>query len=419
MATNNFIEFDTAKTDIQTDAEYAADSQRVNGVATGMARTAFHNKLFRQLSVMVAAIGQVIADLGTSVSDTSVSTLVTSFKNTILSPLNHLLSSATATLFGLSGTSANVDNALSILRNDLMNTVINALKTDLQLSLNSSNIDAWCDLLNGSSMLSASSDDWWIDSGQLYRRTITMGTGSESGADLGYSSARTTLAQAFMCHGKLTNVTLTFSVQMVKQSYPTDTIYCDLYNSDSSGKPTTLIATSPVTISGTAIASVWPDATTVNFTFAGVTLAPETRYAFVLRRSGAVNSSTYYYVRGWKSGVNTEGGLGYYGTDESAYSVIDSSPATVVGTTISYSGDSMSAIWQFTPTAPIILLAIVADVTLNSGSITWTVSDDGTNWVSVPTLNVKQAVNFDASALYVKCVITGNAVVRSMAVGGI
>ena len=90
-----------------------------------------------------------------------------------------------------------------------------------------------------------------------------------------------------------------------------------------------------------------------------------------------------------------------------------------MGESVSFSGGSMVAIWQFTPTAAIILLAIVADITLNSGTISWYVSDDNTNWVSVPSLSTKQAVNFDSAALYVKCTITGDAVVNGMGVGGI
>ena len=139
------------------------------------------------------------------------------------------------------------------------------------------------------------------------------------------------------------------------------------------------------------------------------------------RRSGAANSSNYYSVKGYNSGtLYNEGGAGaYYGSSTDTYAVVSSNGHTA-GDTIVISGDTCTAIWgPLTPTAAITLLGLVSDVVLNGGTVTWSVSDDGTTWVSVPTLSVKQAVNFDQAALYVKCVITGSAVVKNMAVGGI
>lgn len=72
---NSFLEFDTNKTNIMTDTNYANNSTRTNGVVEGVADPLLHNKLFRQSSVMCAAIGSWLASLGYTVNDTSVSNL--------------------------------------------------------------------------------------------------------------------------------------------------------------------------------------------------------------------------------------------------------------------------------------------------------------------------------------------------------
>jgi hypothetical protein len=77
MASNNFIEFNPNKQNIMSDVDYSTESQRLNGVS-GIAKSTMHNKLFRQLSVMAAAIGEFIKGTGNDASDSDVATLVTS-----------------------------------------------------------------------------------------------------------------------------------------------------------------------------------------------------------------------------------------------------------------------------------------------------------------------------------------------------
>ena len=112
MATNKFLEFDEAKADMLDDTQYEADAQRTNGISTGLARSVFHNKLYRQFSVMVSAIGQVISDAGINADDGSKTTLVASIKNVFFKAKSQMLEAETAELYGLTGTDANVDKII-------------------------------------------------------------------------------------------------------------------------------------------------------------------------------------------------------------------------------------------------------------------------------------------------------------------
>lgn len=69
MAEHNFQIFDESMTSIDTDAEYLAEGQRLNGVTPGLASPKMHNKLYRQCSVMAYAIASVLAARGFNVSD--------------------------------------------------------------------------------------------------------------------------------------------------------------------------------------------------------------------------------------------------------------------------------------------------------------------------------------------------------------
>ena len=69
MAANGFLVFDESRTNTLTQDEYATDSQRIGGVTSGLARSALHNKALHQVSIMVAALGQLIADKGNDASD--------------------------------------------------------------------------------------------------------------------------------------------------------------------------------------------------------------------------------------------------------------------------------------------------------------------------------------------------------------
>lgn len=110
--TNKFLEFNEQKNDIQTDEEFLNDAQRKGGIQAGMARSIFHNKLFRQFSVMCSAIGQVVADIGADADDSSKASLVQAIKDTFLKSRNIKLNTITSYAYGLSSPNDTVDNAL-------------------------------------------------------------------------------------------------------------------------------------------------------------------------------------------------------------------------------------------------------------------------------------------------------------------
>jgi hypothetical protein len=64
MATNELLQFATANTNILTQAEYAADTQRTSGNVPGVARSKLVNKSARLAAFVTAMIGQFIADKG-------------------------------------------------------------------------------------------------------------------------------------------------------------------------------------------------------------------------------------------------------------------------------------------------------------------------------------------------------------------
>ena len=61
MAANNFKVFNESKTNIMSDTDYGTHIQRKNGVSSGLAVSALHNKLYRQTSIAAKAVADFIA----------------------------------------------------------------------------------------------------------------------------------------------------------------------------------------------------------------------------------------------------------------------------------------------------------------------------------------------------------------------
>lgn len=79
---SNFLVFNPTQANQETDAAYAADSQRASGAGTGsILPSQLANKLFNQTSVMVAALGLMLANKGYNVSDASESALAAVLAN--------------------------------------------------------------------------------------------------------------------------------------------------------------------------------------------------------------------------------------------------------------------------------------------------------------------------------------------------
>jgi len=80
-STTNFLEWNPTEANQESDATYLADTQRLNGIAVDDIMPSVRmNKMFRQWSVFVAAMGQMLAANGYSTSDASVATLASTLQ---------------------------------------------------------------------------------------------------------------------------------------------------------------------------------------------------------------------------------------------------------------------------------------------------------------------------------------------------
>ena len=80
MSTNNFLPWGDNAGNIMDGADYEASTQRTDGVELGLADPALHNRLYRQVTLMAAALGQVIADSGLDATDSNMAGLVSAIK---------------------------------------------------------------------------------------------------------------------------------------------------------------------------------------------------------------------------------------------------------------------------------------------------------------------------------------------------
>lgn len=90
MASSNFKVFAeaVATLNVVSDAEYATDTQRINGVVPGLASAALHNKLYKQATIMAAALAQVLVEQGQDALDSDYAALVASLKKSLVLSLN-------------------------------------------------------------------------------------------------------------------------------------------------------------------------------------------------------------------------------------------------------------------------------------------------------------------------------------------
>lgn len=90
MATSNFRVFAEGvdSKNIESDLEYESDSQRVSGVIPGIAIPKMHNKLYKQATVMAAALAQVIVQAGLDALDSDYSGLTKNIRKTFAGSVN-------------------------------------------------------------------------------------------------------------------------------------------------------------------------------------------------------------------------------------------------------------------------------------------------------------------------------------------
>lgn len=80
----NLLQFNPGAANQETDAQYAADSQRAGGAINGQIfNDQLANKLFYQLSTFCTAFGLMMASKGYTITDTDISTLEGQLANVI------------------------------------------------------------------------------------------------------------------------------------------------------------------------------------------------------------------------------------------------------------------------------------------------------------------------------------------------
>jgi len=81
---SNILQWNSAQTNTEDDAAYAADTVRTGGAAVdGILPSATANKMFYQWSTFLAALGQALANKGYTISDASLTSLTAVLANVI------------------------------------------------------------------------------------------------------------------------------------------------------------------------------------------------------------------------------------------------------------------------------------------------------------------------------------------------
>lgn len=109
MANNNFYVFDENSNNIMTLTDYSSSTTRSDGVVSGIADSMLHNRLYRQVSIMTAALGQVISDAGVDATDSDLQTLVNAIKSSFVTKSS---GSAISVSSGGTGASTFTNNAV-------------------------------------------------------------------------------------------------------------------------------------------------------------------------------------------------------------------------------------------------------------------------------------------------------------------
>lgn len=85
MASSNILLFDANKANMMSDEQYKTNTQRLNGVQSGIASSQLQNKTLYQVSLVAYAIAQIMNQNGLNANDTAaVSAFVSNLSGTIL-----------------------------------------------------------------------------------------------------------------------------------------------------------------------------------------------------------------------------------------------------------------------------------------------------------------------------------------------
>jgi hypothetical protein len=82
---NDFLVFNPNGNNELTQPNYVANATRANGLVTGVAIKELHNKLFKQTSMMAAALGTLLDENGLTATDSNFTALKNALKTAMLS----------------------------------------------------------------------------------------------------------------------------------------------------------------------------------------------------------------------------------------------------------------------------------------------------------------------------------------------
>lgn len=305
---------------------------------------------------------------------------------------------------------------------DIDKLKINALLTQLQLSANTANIDAWADLLGDNSLINTStSSDYAIVNGELVTEgLVDFPLGSSASASINLKNDGTNIEIANIITTPVSEICKikSIKVKLLKVGNPTDSVGCQI-RTVSGGVPSGTVVSATNVIAGSTITTSLAEYT---FNFNDYSLSPNTQYAIVFYGTN-LGYNNYYKIGTYSD--STPNGYGfYYGdyADGASYGWANLGVSLhLINTFIIRKHSTLTAtiIWKSVTSSMVLeKMAIVAEQTLNAGTVTWYVSDDGTNWVTITNLKQMYTTNFDATNVYLKCVITGDATVSEVAYGG-
>lgn len=331
-------------------------------------------------------------------------------------PINKatLLKDETATRYGL-GENA-VPDDLFMLLSQAKNSLLRDLNIMLNLSLGTSNIDAWCDTLDSANYIdTAKSYDYVLSGGSLTKSQTGVVEINVTNNNLTWSFGRNVygyslaLGQSFVTSRAYSVKTIQLFMKRVSSA--TDYVSVKIYET-SSGLPGTLLYTS----NQIQISTISSSDALVSFNFSGARLEANKRYALAVERTNTSDTTDALSIRMNNPSAYTQGSLleNWQGTwrispmNNSFYFVITSDiPEKAI------------VCWKpVLSTERFIRMAISAEQSLGSGTITYYVSNDGVAWVQISTLNAAQLVSFSTKSVYLKVQITGNVSLSGIAWGG-
>jgi hypothetical protein len=280
---------------------------------------------------------------------------------------------------------------------------LNILRLKLQQAMASADIDAWSDLIADASLLDmASSKDISHYNNRLSRGLYTGAPTSNMTFGI---TERYFVGQTFTVANNCNLSSVTAIISEYYGAYITAKIYAT-----SGGLPTNVLYTADHSVS---VSSAEIERT---FTFTNAALTAGTVYAVVFSTDHTGSS----YTNQIKTAPNIVDGRNIVVFDNSSETWSVYAAGIDLCIYMVFTGASAGeAIWQaVTPTEPLTYAAVCADQDEGTGTITWYLSDDGTDWTEITALDTMQEVNFDEESVYLKCVLTGDATVDAVAYGG-